>query len=106
MLVLLKCVQFTARFDAAVRVNSDGNAAGSCDLPTRDERRAVVAFARTRLVIFVGQLVELLKTFRYATSELNTELRQVLLLIHIQSERTNIVFVLDLSIRVVPDTDF
>jgi len=58
--VILKIVQFCVRFEEEK------------DYLSRADKNRVVMFAKSRVVIFVRQLLELLKSLKYATADLNT----------------------------------
>ena len=63
-LVLVKIVQFCSRFEEVKHKLE------------RMERTKVILFVKSRIPIFLKQALEMFKAIKYATSELNTRLRQ------------------------------
>ena len=61
------------------------------------ERTKIILFAKSRIPKFLQQLLELLKAMKYATSELNTQLRQDLVTYFVVEIEELIFFFTDLG---------
>ena len=84
-LCLLKILEFCSRFQQIK--HQIGNT----------ERTKIILFAKSRIPKFLQQLLELLKAMKYATSELNTQLRQDLVTYFVVEIEELIFFFTDLG---------